>query len=595
MFVSHTAQRALRLRQALQQVRHRSLRELLRPLLRLILIALALGLLLVIALPQLGYPLWFDQGAFAACADTLQRGGVMYRDCWDVRGPLTVFAYALPRLISATPTAVLAFDLLCAAITALLIGGLTNDLFERTRWSSIPTEAEGAQITRRWGLRGMVPGIVAGALYWLMYATLNYWSVAQAEGFANALLVAAVWLTWRAIHAANPGGRRTTIQFLLAGFCCGMAFWSKYPFGLLAVLMLVFIASYVARPLRSIAVFGAGCSAAVLLGLGYFALNGALGALQTHLMYAWTTFHSVPLMMRWRWLTQLFWPEVVVFSQEGSTPTAGFKDTVPQVELLGRGYPFVLVLAIIGAASMLLRPRSLRPNGRANVFALLYLAGTLLITIWEGHFYRYHFIIVLPALAILAGGAFVYGRHRTTSPQHYQARWPSYFPLTPILSALAIIGFVATMLPWFQDAYTNFVLQHKSSRQMYLESEQANDVTLAEFLQANTQPNEPVLIFSDTPAVYALAHRASATRFVYFRWLDEAGSAEVRRTLADQFMQEWQAHRPRYFVLTKDGFPYAEARFGETLKRLPEAQRYFQDHYRYATDIGSYVVFQWAQ
>ena len=44
--------------------------------------------LLILGLPQLLYPLWFDQGAFAACAQTVLRGGVLFRDCWEVRGPL---------------------------------------------------------------------------------------------------------------------------------------------------------------------------------------------------------------------------------------------------------------------------------------------------------------------------------------------------------------------------------------------------------------------------------------------------------------------------------------------------------------------------
>lgn len=55
-------------------------------------LAVFVGILLAAALPQLSYPLWFDQGAFAACALVLNRGGVFLRDCWDVRGPITPYS-----------------------------------------------------------------------------------------------------------------------------------------------------------------------------------------------------------------------------------------------------------------------------------------------------------------------------------------------------------------------------------------------------------------------------------------------------------------------------------------------------------------------
>ncbi|NJM39881.1 MAG: hypothetical protein HC853_03445 [Anaerolineae bacterium] len=129
----------------------------------------------VLALPQLWYPLWFDQGAFAACADVIRRGGVMYRDCWEVRGPLAAFAYTIPKILSISPVFVHGFDLVCAAATSVLIGLLVREMFG----------SFGEPLRSPW------PGFAAGALYWLMYVGLNYWSTAQAEGFANVVLVAA--------------------------------------------------------------------------------------------------------------------------------------------------------------------------------------------------------------------------------------------------------------------------------------------------------------------------------------------------------------------------------------------------------------------
>src|SRR5204862_1647995 len=86
----------------------------------------------------------------------------------------------------------------------------------------------------------------------------------------------------------------------------------------------------------------------LIVGLAYFAATGALANLQMQIAYDVATFNNVPLSRRLEWLRTTFWEEIVAFVSMGNTPTAGFKDTVDQVSLLGRGYPFVFILAAIG-------------------------------------------------------------------------------------------------------------------------------------------------------------------------------------------------------------------------------------------------------
>ena len=93
------------------------------------LVALGALALLSVGLPQVWYPMWFDQGAFAACGDVLRRGGVFLRDCWDVRGPLTPALYALATVFSQTQAAVFAFNLAWQAASAVLLGVLARRMF----------------------------------------------------------------------------------------------------------------------------------------------------------------------------------------------------------------------------------------------------------------------------------------------------------------------------------------------------------------------------------------------------------------------------------------------------------------------------------
>ncbi|MCS7087074.1 MAG: hypothetical protein NZL91_00005, partial [Thermoflexales bacterium] len=331
------------------------------------LIVLSLGLVLA-ALPQIGYPLWFDQGAFAACGDVLNHGGVFLRDCWDVRGPITPLLYGGALRLLREPVSIFALNLAWQALTAAAIAWLA------WRW---------------WGHR--LSALLAVTVYWLGMASLNYWSVAQAEGFANLFFVAATAAAWRVRRRADWRWA------LFGGLLSGLLFWVKYPFGVYALALLALL--LIQRTARAVLLFWiAGGAVAAVAGAAYFALNGALGELWLHVQYAIANFHNKPLDERWAWLTGVFWVEITTFARVGSTPTAGFKDTVQQVEWLGRGYPFWMLLMALG----MVRALWLSEKRRALAWALLWLAIGVMLNIWQGHSYRYHFIIWLPPMALLA-------------------------------------------------------------------------------------------------------------------------------------------------------------------------------------------------
>ncbi|MCW1966674.1 MAG: glycosyltransferase family 39 protein [Anaerolineae bacterium] len=517
---------------------------------RILVIAAAL-LLIGVGLPHLLYPLWFDQGAFAACADVIRRGGVMYRDCWEVRGPLMPLLLALPRSLSTAPAALHAFELLWQVLTTLALAALARRMF------------------------GNLAALLAAALYWLMFASLNYWASLQAEGFANLFFVLALLsLTSRHRHAP-----------LLAGLCCGLLFWLKYPFVSFAALL--FAAPHALSPdpkskiqnLKSKILLGLVLP--IALGLGYFVVNGALADWWLHVQYDIATFHNVPLAYRWEWLTGLFMVEIDAFIRTGNTPTAGWKPTVLQWDLLGRGYPFIFGLMGLG----LLRAwRS--PVRRAARVALAYLAVGVLLNIWQGHSYRYHFVIWLPAMALLASAAAApFTENTRTALQRLR------LGATLAMAALACIGMIAAMWPWMRDAYDNIIVQGKPLAHSTGESSIADYAHLARFVRDNTGPNDSIFIYSDVPAVYALAERPNAARFPYMRWVDEAGDDEIRERYTAQLLADLQRTRPKFFILSRDGYPWPEAKFIESWKKQKSVNDWVEANYAYSGENGPFLVF----
>lgn len=524
----------------------------------LIAIVIAALLLALAALPQLVYPLWFDQGAFAACGASLRAGGVFLRDCWEARGPLTPLLYAIPMAISAAPVAIRVFDIAWQTATAFALGGLARDLFGRTA------------------------GSVAALLYGLMYASLNYWATAQAEGFANLLFIAAVWLAWRATGGAGEGKTASLPPALaLSGLAAGLLFWSKYPFALIALVLAAWV--WGRAGWRALPRFSAGVAGGVGLGLAYFALSGALSALSQHLTYAIATFHNVPLAQRLDWLTGIFWVEVKAFVAMGNTPTAGYKATVaPMDDVLGRGYPFIMGLALLGAVWAL----ASKPTRRAGALALAYWAVTVALQIWQGHSYRYHFVITLPPFALLAAAA-TRGRDAGLPVSR---RW---LAVAPALAALlAMIGMGAAIYPWARDAFVNLVVEGKPMAQIYRESRQADYAVLADFLRAKSTPAESSFIFGDVPAVYAMAGRPMGARFPYLRWAKEGGDPAVVAAYTGQLLDDLQARKPRFFVLPKIGIPSDDFDFTQIWKAMPPVHDYVESAYAFVGEVGPFVVFE---
>jgi hypothetical protein len=517
----------------------------------------ALMVLTVIALPLVWTPLWFDQSAFAACADALRRGGLFFRDCWDSRGPLTPMLYAIPTRVSPAPVAIQAFNLLWTAAICIVVGLLAWRMFGQ--W---------------------LPAVAAMLLLWLMSVTLNYWSLAQAEGFANLFFVLAAVLAWRAASSSIAGRPSPNVMrdAFLSGIVAGALFWFKYPFVVFAMFLALWLmwSERERNGLRLAGTLLTGAAAAVLAGAALILITGAWPDWLLHLRYAITQFHDKPLAERWAWLSGLFLIEIEAFVRVGSTPTLGFKDTVPQVELLGRGYPILMLLMVAGAVGTLIS----KTHRKAGVLLAGWLLVTVLLNIWQGHSYRYHFIIWLPPMALLAGATLA-----LPAP-----KWARAAAAGGVV--VALIGLFAALWPWTRDGWENVFRGDNTTAVQYEKSHEAPMWRMAQWLRENAGAGDRIAVFSDAPDVYFLSQLPNATRFPYVRWAAEGRDAGTRDQLASLYLEELQRNPPRYFILTQDGFPYAEARFIETWKSLPDINRYVEAHYQFVGENGPFLLFE---
>ncbi len=526
--------------------------------------------LIVVALPQLYYPLGFDQAVYAACGYAIKNGGVPIRDCFETKQMGVMVMYAIPMRFTLLPWAIHGFSLAWVALTAWVIGAVVNRV-----------------ISAVW------PGVLAGVFYWLIYAGINYWSMDQAETFANLFIVLAFYLLWRGAHNDGDIGR-----MLLAGVCIGIAAWFKYVFGLLGIALGVgmLVHTLASKPLypgqsliTNAITYAMGVLAVLGLGIGYYTLlQGGLDTLIQQLNFLRANFplaEPLPPMGMLGMMLRVF--------DNGADSTAGFKATVTQWTIFGGGFPLIFVLALVGLVG------SLRRRAVLALSILLWLSAAIAIVIWQGNYIQYHYFVLWPPIVLLAGlsvnreetrrtGA----EKKTTPPTQPPAKRHLLTVFSSCIALAAIALLALRMLPWLNDAYTNVVVQRKSLVQLYEESYQAPNLPIAKYLREHTQATDRIAIFGDAPWVYTLADRPNATRFSFVNvWIKKRGTQNYD-LMVQQYLNDLQHHRPLYFLLTKPNFPWPNNDYIEDYKQAKPIYNYVEASYQYEVEVGEFLVFR---
>ena len=546
--------------------------------------------LAAVALPQLWYPFGFDQQVYAACGDVIRRGGVPIRDCFETKQPGVMAIYALPMLFTRAPAAVHAFTLLWQAGTSVVLALVARKVFRS--WRS---------------------ALIAASLYWLIYAGINYWSMDQAETFANVFLLLAFWFLLRGTDEASQPDR----SLFVAGLFIGIAFWFKYVFALIGI---VFGAVFVVRlllhrprtynPVRFAFLYGGGVLIVIALVLAYYAMvPGGLSSLGDQLTFLRDNFPLAPP-RPWQQVIE----QIARFANNGADLSGDFKATLGEqtkaANVFGGGFPLVLVLSVFGVLRGLVPTRSGSARGIgpfAIALLLAYLGGALATVIWQGNYIQYHFTLLHVPIVLLAAGAVAAATDApaplaTTGTRQNSAQQARIFDGTGfigVLVAVSTLVFVVTaallifrMTPMMRDAWQNVMVERKPVAQMYLEGRQGANLAVADYLREHTTLNDSISIFGDAPWVYTLSERRNATNFAFVNvWIKKRGSPSY-----ELFVSEWKSglefSQPIYVILTRENFPWPNNSYLEDYKLALPIFEYVEAHYNYEGEVGPFLLYR---
>ena len=517
------------------------------------LIVLAIALLAAGALlltPLLTSPMGRDQGVFAAVADVISRGGAPYRDAWDMKPPAIFYVFrASFALFGRSEASPRLLDLLWTLATAFGVWALAR------------------RLTSTWA------GIFAGLALIARYMTHDYyWHTTQNDGFASLPLVLAAL----ALVAAEE--RRSRRWAVAAGAFVGAAMAFKFTLGIFLVLPLIAALTPTEESLRTRLLragsYVLGC--AVVLGAvcAYMWRIGALGAMLDTVV-VWNSGYAglrVP----------------------GLAPPNGAAETLSF--LLGTPPRFMFpigLLAVVGAIDLIARPEAGRMRWFLPAWAL-----TMVVHVWlQGRFYDYHWLPVLPPLALLSGQGLRAVAHQLarTSLRRSAVRAISVAGLLVVLGLIAYgyYGFLKFPITYLRGGIPRATYLRTFDRAIRSDFSLVADSETAAWLRDHTAPDTPILIWGFEPLIYFLADRPPASRFIYTVPLVAPWSPAAWRS---EFIGDIARRRPAYIlVVHNDAQPWMVGRWDDSASQLagfPELVAVLREQYRFELRLGDFDVWE---
>jgi len=197
------------------------------------------------------YPFGWDQGIFAWVGDVIVRGGMPYRDAWDIKGPLIYYLYALMQTIFGIQLwSVRLLDgilLIVATISMARVGSAMTD-GPMGRWVAI--------------------------FFFLWYASHSYWHTAQPDGWAGMILL----MGFAPLLSAQ--GQASFWKLLGIGLSVGVVTLFKPLYAVFLLLPFIHVAmTPTSSRIKACSAVVAGWTLPIILTAVWFSARGALNEL----------------------------------------------------------------------------------------------------------------------------------------------------------------------------------------------------------------------------------------------------------------------------------------------------------------------------
>jgi 4-amino-4-deoxy-L-arabinose transferase-like glycosyltransferase len=453
---------------------------------------LILGIVAAARLRLLAFPLERDEGEYAYAGQLLLQGIPPYELAYNMKFPGTYLAYAaIMSVFGQTPVGIHLGLLLMTTATALMLFWLGKKMLDETA------------------------GAVAAGSYVILAASPSMLGLAgHATHFCAFFLTAGLCFMWFARQ------KETWPRIAAFAFCFGVAVLMKQHAALIAAWAGLAFAfgKFLDRK---------NCVAKNLLSVVFCAMMMLL---------------PLALCCLWLWhagvfATFKFWTFDYAREYASAVPLSYAPNTFAQGVHWAMGKVFMFpVLALVGLVLVQRDPRW--RGSRAWIFGFCL---TSALAVCPDFFFRKHyFLILLPALALLAGAAI----------SGLQKLWTQKCPA--IAYVIIVVATVFTLSGvWFIQPLHEVIRGTSDVKHgLYGPDPLPEAEIVAQYIRENSPPDAPMAVLGSEPEIYFLAHRHSASGFIYTYALMESQPFALQ--MQRQMIGDLEAVKPMFIVFVKN-------------------------------------------
>lgn len=512
------------------------------------------GLLLLLALPILTYPMGRDQGMYANIGVSILNGGTPYIDMWDIKPPPIYYIYAFGmQLFGATPSGIRMLDL--AFVPFGMLGLYAFGL--RTG-------------NRRFALLGAL-------IYGVFYFNEDFPSLTQNDSLVTIPMIWASYAALRAAQSALPA-RGGVVWALLTGLLCGIILWFKHylAFFVIALVLHQIGARWRQRIAENwLAHFS---REALAFALGALLSGGAL------LLYFWS---------------QGIVREMLIIAEGTAAYNAQGRNYADFLANMGNFFYFkwlvwspMLVLAALWLPARFLTRHVGNGEGLTGwwLTALWLLSGLAFLMV-QALGFDTHWIPMLPPLALFAADT-LDRILRGLEAQIKVRRVVIALYAVSVIALLSVLGSSTWGRAWRFAA-------GMEDQQAYHARFQANDLKpeeglqVAAYLRERTAVGDTLFVWGFRPEVTFMARLRPATRYqAQFPLVAPWYPADWRQHNVDLL---WAAMPPYALVLEDDFMPWVtnvDADSHTILQDYTELNNWLIANYDRVDEIGDFIIWQ---
>ena len=455
-----------------------------------------LFLVTVARLRLLDFPLERDEGEYAYAGQLILQGIPPYELAYNMKFPGTYLAYAVIMAVFGQTPAGIHLGILCLTTgTALMLYWLGKKLLDE------------------------LAGVAAASSYAILAASPSMLGNAgHATHFCAFFVTAGLCFMWSA--------RQKEGWFSLAAFaaCFGTAVLMKQHAAIIAAWAgLAYAAGKFLDPDKS--------AAKKILSTTFCALLMLL-----------------PLALCCVWLWQAgvfarfkFW----TFDYARAYATAVPLAYAPQIFASGvtRALGRVFVFPLLALAGVLVVQRDLRWKG-SRTWLLGFCAASALAVCPDFYFRKHYFLILLPALALLVGAA-ISGLQKLWNGKSFGCCPAKGFAIAAIVTMFCL-GNIWFVLPLHEIIRGTSAAKHG----LYGPDPLPEAEIVAQYIREHTAPDARIAVIGSEPEIYFLAHRHSASGYIYTYPLMEPQPFALQ--MQHDLINDLETRRPEFVVFCKN-------------------------------------------